>query len=91
MDGREGLLLWTLGGAGVLFLYAAYSKQHPGAVLAKTLGTPPPAPAPATGSSAVGPMPAAIQGGPQQVAPAFYSAPDPYAGLNTRIPGTVNV
>jgi len=41
MGGRDGLLLWVLGGAGVLFLYAAYTKQHPAAVLAKTLGTAP--------------------------------------------------
>jgi hypothetical protein len=39
MGGRDGLLLWVLGGAGVLFLYAAYTKQHPAAVLSKTLGT----------------------------------------------------
>lgn len=39
MDSQGGLVVWILGGAGVLFLYAAYSKQHPAAVLGKTLGT----------------------------------------------------
>lgn len=42
MDGKDGLILWTLGGAGVLFLYAAWSKKSPRAVLASTLGTPAP-------------------------------------------------
>lgn len=44
MNGQDGLILWVLGGAGTLFLYAAYTKQHPGTVLAKTLGTVDPAP-----------------------------------------------
>ena len=39
MDGKDGLILWTLGGAGVLFLYAAYSNKSPRTVLASTLGT----------------------------------------------------
>jgi hypothetical protein len=88
MDGRDGLLLWVLGGAGVLFLYAAYSKQHPGAVLAKTLNTGAPA---ARESAPGGPVPKV------PTAPAFQSRlaptiPDPYAATpNLRIPGTVNV
>lgn len=45
MGARDGLLLWVLGGAGILFLYSAWSKQHPAAVLGKTLHTTPPAPA----------------------------------------------
>lgn len=51
MDGKDGLILWTLGGAGVLFLYAAYTNKSPKTVLAATLGTPVPvssaAPSPA--------------------------------------------
>jgi hypothetical protein len=51
VDGKDGLILWTLGGAGVLLLYAAYSNKSPRTVLAKTLGTVPaeaaPSPAPA--------------------------------------------
>jgi hypothetical protein len=84
MDGRDGLLLWTLGGAGVLFLYAAYSKQHPGTVLAKTLNTGAPA----------APPPVVFK--PQQAAPVFQSrlAPttrDPSASTPLlRIPGTIN-
>lgn len=87
MDGRDGLLLWTLGGAGVLFLYAAYSKQHPGTVLAKTLNTG--APAAARESAPGPPVP--------KVAPAFQTrltpaTRDPYAATPLlKIPGTINV
>lgn len=87
MDGRDGLLLWVLGGAGVLFVYAAYSKQHPGAVLAKTLNTGAPAAAPGITTVFT----------PLTVQPAFLSrlaptTPDPYASTPLlRIPGTVNV
>lgn len=45
MDGKDGLILWTLGGAGILFLYAAYTKKSPQAVLVATLGAPVPVPA----------------------------------------------
>ena len=42
MDGKDGLILWTLGGAGTLLLYAAYANKSPRTVLANTLGTTPP-------------------------------------------------
>ena len=42
MDGKDGLILWTLGGAGVLFLYSAYANKSPRTVLATTLGAKPP-------------------------------------------------
>jgi hypothetical protein len=45
VDGKNGLILWTLGGAGVLFLYSAYAKQSPQAVLTRTLGVAPATPA----------------------------------------------
>jgi len=89
MDGRDGLLLWVLGGAGVLFLYAAYSKQHPGAVLAKTLNTGAPAQVTPPGPEKVF--------RPLQAVPAFQTrltptTRDPYAATPLlRIPGTVNV
>lgn len=57
MSGRDGLLLWVLGGAGVLFLYAAYTKQHPAAVLSKTLGTAPEAAGNATAQQSPGTTP----------------------------------
>lgn len=66
MDGKDGLILWTLGGAGVLFLYAAWAKKSPRAVLASTLGAPAPAPAPAAQ-----PAPIPAQYGTQL--PASYS------------------
>lgn len=33
MKGADGLILWVLGGAGVLFLYAAYKNRSPQDVL----------------------------------------------------------
>lgn len=57
MDSQGGFIAWILGGAGVLFLYAAYSKQHPAAVLSKTLGAAAvPAPLPRESASG-GPVP----------------------------------
>lgn len=41
MDGKNGLILWTLGGAGTLLLYSAYAKKSPAAVLSSTLGVAP--------------------------------------------------
>ena len=37
MNTQNGLLLWVLGGAGVLFLYAAYKNQNPQTILANHL------------------------------------------------------
>lgn len=55
MDGKDGLILWTLGGAGVLLLYAAYANKSPRAVLASTLGTPAAAaPSPAAAGTSPG-------------------------------------
>lgn len=91
MGGRDGLLLWVLGGAGVLFLYAAYTKQHPAAVLSKTLGTDAAAtPAPVLGPP--DPTTGTIMGRPVVRSGNLYDAngnmvgvvPDAYAGA----PGT---
>jgi hypothetical protein len=38
MDGKNGLVLWILGGTGVLFLYSAYKAKSPQAVLLEHLG-----------------------------------------------------
>jgi len=92
MNSRDGLLLWVLGGAGILFLYAAWSKQHPADVLGKTLGTKPTAPDVPAGSAPP------VHGGPATVQPAaaFTSrlpvpVPDAYATVpQLHIPGTWN-
>ena len=64
MDGKDGLILWTLGGAGVLLLYSAYANKSPRTVLASTLGTPAPAATGAAPSSAPAPAGAgAFSGG----------------------------
>jgi hypothetical protein len=41
MDGKNGLVLWVLGGTGVLFLYSAYKAKSPQAVLLAHLGATP--------------------------------------------------
>lgn len=68
MNTQNGLLLWVLGGAGVLFLYAAYKNQNPQTILLNHLqGT-------ATGKTAnpgagveaqakTAPAPAGVSGG----------------------------
>jgi hypothetical protein len=38
MDGKNGLVLWVLGGTGVLFLYSAYKAKSPQEVLISHLG-----------------------------------------------------
>lgn len=38
MDGKNGLILWILGGTGVLFLYSAYKAKSPQEVLLTHLG-----------------------------------------------------
>jgi hypothetical protein len=37
MDGKNGLILWILGGTGILFLYSAYKAKSPQAVLLEHL------------------------------------------------------
>lgn len=54
MDGKDGLILWTLGGAGVLLLYSAYANKSPRTVLASTLGTAPAADAPSSSAAGTG-------------------------------------
>jgi hypothetical protein len=38
MGGKDGLLLWILGGTGTLFIYAAYKNQTPQTLLLGHLG-----------------------------------------------------
>lgn len=38
MAGRDGLILWVLGGAGTLFIYAAYKNETPQSVLMSHIG-----------------------------------------------------
>lgn len=51
MDGKNGLILWVLGGTGVLFMYSAYKARSPQDVLLTHLGAKgkTPAAAPSTG------------------------------------------
>lgn len=91
MESRDGLLLWVLGGAGILFLYSAWSKQHPAAVLGKTLGTatstapaPTPAPGLAPGTITVPALPNFSSRLPAPVPNAYATAPQ------LHIPGTWN-
>lgn len=80
MDGKNGLILWVLGGAGILFLYSAYTKKSPQAVLASTLGGPlaPTATQSSGGGSASPPVSReSVDGGPVS----FSTAPDS-TGLN---------
>lgn len=37
MDGKSGLILWVLGGTGVLLMYSAYKNRKPQEVLAAHL------------------------------------------------------
>ena len=37
MDGKNGMILWVLGGAGILFLYSAYKAKSPQEVLRNSL------------------------------------------------------
>jgi len=37
MDGKNGLILWILGGAGVLFMYSAYKAKSPKDVLVSVI------------------------------------------------------
>lgn len=77
MDGKDGLILWTLGGAGVLLLYSAYANKSPRTVLASTLGTAPAAaPSPAAG---VAPVPGDFSGG---VSGSFTTGPADSSGTS---------
>jgi hypothetical protein len=66
--GNNGLILWVLGGTGVLFIYAAYKNQTPQSVLLNHLGqnvpnTPIAATSPAQRSGHSGLTPGATVGG----------------------------
>lgn len=54
LGSNRGLILWTLGGAGVFLLYAAYSNQSPTGLLIKHLGGSPDV-APISGGSPASP------------------------------------
>lgn len=70
MNGKNGLILWILGGTGVLFLYSAYKAKSPQEVLLRHLGgtsqepreSPPPEPFTGKVFTPVAPVPA-VKGG----------------------------